>query len=615
MANRVHILPDEIANRIAAGEVVERPASVTKELVENAVDAGADRIVVEAGAGGKESLRISDNGCGMSRDDALLALERHATSKIHDLADLRELKTHGFRGEALPSVAAVSRMVIETRQPDDLEGTRVDVVGGRVRDVTSVGRSPGTTITLHGLFFNVPARRKFLKGVDTEFRHIANTMTAMGLAYPNIAFELKHNGRDSLRLPRADRTKRVEQVFNVKFGKDVVEVSGQENQIGIWGFVARPETARKSGQQQMLIVNQRWVQHKAVTYAVYEGFGGLLPKGLTPAYCLFLNVDPSRVDVNVHPSKREIRFADERAVYQGVVSTVHDALRQADLVPEIDANTVSAMPTMPSVGDVSLVSAEKQDASEVAEEPFQDYQPAQSEIETTPQMALPLTVRHRPQVAPGGQTTTVSRDVFDEADFGQVSVWQLHHKYVLAHIKNGMIVVDQQVAHQRVLYERALSHFDKSPATSQRLLFPQTLDFGLKEIHFVREAMPLLERMGFGIRDFGGNTVVIDAIPVGLKAWQEGHLLRELIQDIADAEKRTSVPPGLQARQVTLQEHRLAASYAWHTSIREGDELSTVEMRGLIDQLFATQEPFVCPYGRPTLVKMGLDELSNRFRR
>lgn len=613
MANRVHILPDEIANRIAAGEVVERPASVTKELVENAVDAGADRIVVEVGAGGKESLRISDNGCGMSRDDALLALERHATSKIQDLADLRELKTHGFRGEALPSVAAVSRMAIETRQPDDLEGTRIDVVGGRVRDVTSAGRSPGTTITLHGLFFNVPARRKFLKGVDTEFRHIANTMTAMGLAYPNIAFELKHNGRESLRLPRSDRTKRVEQVFNVKFGKDVVEVSGHVNQIGIWGFVAKPEMARKSGQQQMLIVNQRWVQHKAITYAVYEGFGGLLPKGLTPAYCLFLDVAPSRVDVNVHPSKREIRFADERAVYQAIVSTVHEALRQADLVPEMDANTVTAMPTMPLVEDVSVVSSSE--ATQVAEEPHQGYQPAQSEIETTPQMALPLTVKHRPQAVQDNKAGAVSRDVFDEADFGQVSVWQLHHKYVLAHIKNGMIVVDQQVAHQRVLYERALSHFDKSPATSQRLLFPQTLDFGLKEIHFVREAMPLLEKMGFGIRDFGGNTVVIDAIPVGLKAWQEGQLLRELIQEIADAEKRTSVPPGLQARQITAQEHRLAAAYAWHTSIREGDELSTVEMRGLIDQLFATQEPFVCPYGRPTLVKMGLDELSNRFRR
>jgi len=611
MANRVHILPDEIANRIAAGEVVERPASVTKELVENAVDAGADRIIVEAGAGGKESLRISDNGCGMSRDDALLALERHATSKIHDLSDLRALKTHGFRGEALPSVAAVTRLVIETRQPDDLEGTRVDVVGGRVRDVTSVGRSPGTTITLHGLFFNVPARRKFLKGVDTEFRHIANTMTAMGLAYPNIAFELKHNGRESLRLPRADRKKRVEQVFNVKFGQDVVEISGQINQIGIWGFVGKPEMARKSGQQQTLIVNQRWVQHKAITYAVYEGFGGLLPKGLTPAYCLFLEVDPSRVDVNVHPSKREIRFADERTVYQAVVSCVHDALRKADLVPEMDENTISVMPNMPSFEAQEVQS----NRPRVAEKPRQDYQPGKADIEPTPQMALPLTVRNRPQNTSQTQTDKVNREVFDEVGFGQVSVWQLHHKYILAHIKNGVIIVDQQVAHQRVLYERALSHFDKSPATSQRLLFPQTLDFGLKEIHFVREAMPLLERMGFGIRDFGGNTVVVDAIPVGLKTWQEGHLLRELIQDMADAEKRTSVPPGLQTRQITLQEHRLAAAYAWHTSIREGDELSTVEMRGLIDQLFATQEPFVCPYGRPTLVKMGLDELDSRFRR
>ena len=614
MANRVHILPDEIANRIAAGEVVERPASVTKELVENAVDAGADRIVVEAGAGGKESLRISDNGCGMSRDDALLALERHATSKIQDLGDLRALKTHGFRGEALPSVAAVSRMMIETRQPEDLEGTRINIIGGRVRDVTAVGRSPGTTITLHGLFFNVPARRKFLKGVDTEFRHIVNTMTAMGLAYPNIAFELKHNGRDSLRLPRADRTKRVEQIFNVKFGQDAVEISGEVNQIGIWGFVGKPETARKSGQQQTLIVNQRWVQHKAITYAVYEGFGGLLPKGLTPSYCIFLDVDPSRVDVNVHPSKREIRFADERAIYQAVVSCVHDALRKADLVPEMGESPVAVMPTMPSMrAQTPTVGTEE--ANSVAEQPHQAYEPGKADVAPTPQMALPLTVRNRPSAKPQDPKAKVNRDVFDEADFGQVSVWQLHHKYVLAHIKNGVIVVDQQVAHQRVLYERALMHFDKSPATSQRLLFPQTLDFGLKEIHFVREAMPLLERMGFGIRDFGGNTVVIDAIPVGLKAWQEGHLLRELIQDMADAEKRTSLPPSLQSRQVSVQEHKLAASYAWHTSIREGDELSTAEMRGLIDQLFATQEPFVCPYGRPTLVKMGMDEIENRFRR
>lgn len=611
MANRVHILPDEIANRIAAGEVVERPASVTKELVENAVDAGANRIVVEAGAGGKESLRISDNGCGMSRDDALLALERHATSKIQDLNDLRALRTHGFRGEALPSVAAVSRMVIETRQPEDLEGTRIDVVGGRVRDVSAVGRSPGTTITLHGLFFNVPARRKFLKGVETEFRHIVNTVTAMGLAYPDIAFELKHNGRENLRLPRADRQKRVEHVFNVKFGKDVVEIDQPVEGVSLWGFVGKPETARKSGQQQMLLVNHRWVQHKAITYAVYEGFGGLLPKGLTPTYCLFLDVDPARVDVNVHPSKREIRFADEKTVYQAVVKSVHQTLREADLVPEMDHNTI----VMPQMSVADPVGKDQEQPELAAENPTEEYTPGKPEISQTPQMALPLTVRSRPQSHQNKTQPVVNRDTFDETDFGQVSVWQLHHKYILAHIKNGVLIIDQQVAHQRVLYERAMKHLTESAATSQRLLFPQTMDFGLQDIHLVREAMPMLERMGFGIRDFGGNTVVVDAIPVGLKAWKEGQLLRELVQDISEAENKTSLPPGLQARQISPQEHRLAAAYAWHTSIREGDELSTTEMRGLIDQLFATQEPFVCPYGRPTLVKMAMDEIDYRFRR
>jgi DNA mismatch repair protein MutL len=615
MANRVHILPDEIANRIAAGEVVERPASVIKELVENAIDAGADRIGVEVVAGGKESLRISDNGSGMSRDDALLALERHATSKIDKFDDLRTLTTHGFRGEALPSVAAVSRLIIETRPPEEQEGTRIEVIGGRVKNVTSIGRAPGTTLTLHGLFFNVPARRKFLKTVETEFRHIANVMTAMGLAYPGIAFELKHNGRDILQLQRSDRFRRVEDIFHVKFGADAVEVSGGVNDVGIWGFAGKPETARRSGAQQTLIVNHRWVHHSAITNAVTEGYGGLLPKGLTPAFCLYLTVDPARVDVNVHPSKREIRFADEGAVYQSVVSCIHDALRQSDLVPEMDAHTSTALPIGVSPDESNVLATEGQKLSSVAEKPHRDYLAGKPDIEITPQMALPLTVSDSTPRTRQGTRNDPSREAFEEIGFGQVSVWQLHQKFILAHIKNGVIIVDQQVAHQRILYERILINFDKSPATSQRLLFPQTLDFGLREIHFVREAMPLLERMGFGIRDFGGHTVVIDAIPVGLKSWQEGQLLREMIQDVADTEKRTSIPPGSQVRQVSAQEHRLAAAYAWHASIREGDELSVQEMRGLIDQLFATEEPFVCPYGRPTLVKMTLEELGLRFRR
>ncbi|MDE2797747.1 MAG: DNA mismatch repair endonuclease MutL, partial [Gemmatimonadota bacterium] len=310
MPNKIRILPDDIANRIAAGEVVERPASIAKELIENSVDAGSDRIVVEVAAGGKESLRVSDNGCGMSHDDALLALERHATSKIQSLDDLKELLTHGFRGEALPSIAAVSRLTLETRLADAVEGTRVSVVGGRVQDVSAIGRGQGTAVTLHGLFFNVPARRKFLKSVDTEFRHIVNAVTAMAMAYPEIGFDLKHNGRQVLQLGRSRFDRRAEQIFGVRYGTDAIGVESKASGIEVRGFVGKPESARKSGAQQVLIVNNRWVQHKAIGFAVYEGYGGLLPKGLAPSYCLCLSIDPARVDVNVHPSKREVRFAD-----------------------------------------------------------------------------------------------------------------------------------------------------------------------------------------------------------------------------------------------------------------------------------------------------------------
>lgn len=594
MPNKIHILPEDIANRIAAGEVVERPASVAKELIENSVDAGSDRILIEITAGGKESLRVSDNGGGMSRDDALLALERHATSKIQNLDDLKGLLTHGFRGEALPSIAAVSRLTLETRVAEAIEGTRVDVVGGRVRDVSAIGRGPGTTITLHGLFFNVPARRKFLKGVDTEFRHIVNAVTAMAMAYPEIGFDLKHNGRPVLQLPRAGFARRAERVFGVRYGKDAIGVESSASGIAVRGFVGKPETARKSGAQQVLIVNHRWVQHKAIAHAVYEGYGGLLPKGLAPSYCLCLSIDPGRVDVNVHPSKREVRFADERLIYATITRAVQQALRGEDLIPELNDEAVAAMPEGTQVS--------------VAENPMA-YQP---KVGGEPQMALPLTVR-----ASQGGAGAAHDDVeaVAEEDMARVSVWQLHSKYILAHIKNGLIAIDQQVAHQRILYERAIENMHARPATSQRMLFPLTLAFGVKEIHLVREAMPLLEKMGFGIRDFGGNTVVVDAIPIGLRAWQDGQLLRDMIRDMAEAEQATAVPPPGQDRQIAPQEHRLASSYAWHTSIRTGEGLATEEMRALIDQLFATREPFIGPYGRPTLIKIGLDEIDNRFRR
>jgi DNA mismatch repair protein MutL len=621
MPNRIRVLPDEIANRIAAGEVVERPASVVKELVENAIDAGADRIVVEVAAGGKETIRVSDNGCGMCRDDALLALERHATSKICDLSDLRTLRTLGFRGEALPSIAAVSRMVLETRLEEDEEATRIVVEGGRVRDMTSAGRGRGTTVTVHGLFFNVPARRKFLKGTDTELRHTVNAVTGLALAYAEIAFVFSHNGREMLNLDRADRKRRIESVFGVYLGGDAIFVEGGAEGIRVWGFVGRPETACKSGAQQALVVNGRWVQHKAMTYAIYDGYGGLLARGLYPTFSIFLEVDPTRLDVNVHPSKREVRFADERTVYRTLAEAVRTAIREVDLIPDMGPGNFEPISTFSGTASSSPKAsvhppemmpgrAPELVAERPAEERRQAYLTDPLGLDRDPQMALPLTVR-KPAVEGVQPARALPEEDLIEENPAQVSVWQLHQRYILAHIKNGVIIIDQHVAHERILYEQVLEHFHGTPGTGQRLLFPLTLDFGLAEIQAVREAMPLLEKMGFGVRDFGGNTVVVDAIPVDLKAWEEGKLLREIVRDL---EGRFSASPG-QDRQISPLEHRLAASYAAHTSVRSGDALSTREMQGLIDRLFATREPFVGPQGRPIVVKMSLDEIDQHFRR
>ena len=628
MPNRVHILPDEIANRIAAGEVVERPASVVKELVENAVDAGADRIVVEVAVGGKETIRVNDNGCGMSRDDALLALERHATSKISDFSDLGKLRTLGFRGEALPSIAAVSRMTLETRQEEDLEGCRILVEGGRVRDVSPAGRGRGTSATVHGLFYNVPARRKFLKGTDTELRHVVNAVTGLALAYPEIAFVLSHNGKALLNLDRADRKRRTEAIFGVSFGQDAVYVEGGGEGVQVWGFVGRPEIARKSGAQQMLVVNGRWVLHKAMGYAVQDGYGGLLPKGQFPTFAVFLEVDPARIDVNVHPSKREIRLADERTVYRALAEAVRSSLRKADFVPDVASE--GADPVSASVGtggirpvrmDVSAGPGDgsgRQSAGMAADRPGgtrrQLYVSEPLGLEKEPQMVLPLIQRRQQRPSRPRDEKVEGADLV-EGDPGQVSVWQLHQRYILAHIKNGMIIIDQHIAHERILYEEVLDHFRAEAGAGQRLLFPLTLDFGLREIQVVREAIPLLERMGFGIRDFGGNTVVVDAIPVDLKAWEEGRLLREIVADLVEGESRSSLPPGQQGDRMNPLEHRLAASYASHSALRAGERLTTKEMQSLIDQLFATREPFACPHGRPTVVTVLLDEIEQRFGR
>lgn len=606
MATRIRILPDEAINKIAAGEVVERPASIVKELVENAVDADADRITIEVSGGGRDRIRVTDSGCGMSQDDALLSLERHATSKIREADDLWKLRTLGFRGEAIPSIAAVSRMTIETRDGTSPVGTRVDVDGGVIKQVSEIGRSPGTSILVERLFHNTPARRKFLKAAETEWRHISQTVTGLALANPSISFALTHEDREALHVTAGSMQDRLEALFRVRIGEDAVLIESTNDGIKIAGYVETPERARKNGQQ-VIIVNGRWVRHRGIGQAVVDGYGGLLQKDVSPAFALCVEVDPGAVDVNVHPSKKEVKFSDARAVYRAIADAVRSAVRESGSIPEwrsveatplvidaevgLDDDTLSSSVTYtrPATGH-GVVS----DLSASLREPLS--------LDDS-QIALPLSVTPDPKPLEAQEPVRES---------SRQRFFQLHGSYILAQVKQGLIIVDQNLAHQRVLYDDAVDRLSNDdPATGQSLLFPGTFEFGLTEIVTVREVMPYLEHMGFGIRDFGGNTVVVDAIPSGLESWKEGELLREIVSDLI-SERTAHLDLGDRALDPTA--HFLALAYAKRVAVPHGHVMLEQEMGSLIDKLFACSEPYVSPSGRPTLSRLSLDDIARRFK-
>jgi DNA mismatch repair protein MutL len=612
VSTRILILPDEAINKIAAGEVVERPASIVKELVENSLDADADRISIELWSGGRDRIRITDNGCGMSKDDALLCLERHATSKIRCAEDLWDLRTLGFRGEALPSIVSISKTTIETRDQVSTLGTRIDIDGGVIRQVSEVGRNQGTTLDVDRIFFNTPARRKFLKGADTEWRHVSQTVTALALANPNVSFTLKHDGREALRLNAGTIENRTESLFHVRLGEDAVLVSDQSGSVKVDGYVGIPERARKSANQ-VIVVNGRWVSHRGIVHAVTDGYGGLLPKETSPAFALCIEVDPSEVDVNVHPSKREIKFSDAGAVYRAVADLVRSSVRKSSAIPEwsdisrvplvIDTDvghddTFSSRPAQygrPASGN-SLVS----DGAPLGlREPL---------LLNDSQIALPLSL------SGGDAASTETAEVAASGTQEQLPpsrFYQIHGRFILAQVKQGMIIIDQNLAHQRVLYENAIARMEGDDRSGgQALLFPATFEFGLSEIVQVREAMPFLELIGFGIRDFGGNTVVVDAVPPGLEGWNEGELLREIVGDLI-SERTANLDLG--DRSIDPGMHFLGVAYARRVAVPHGRTLQESEMEHLIDTLFACTEPYISPEGRPTVSRMSLDDISKRF--
>ena len=645
--NLVHLLPDAIANQIAAGEVIQRPASVVKELVENAIDSGASEIELLVKDSGKSLIQVRDNGCGMSETDARMSLERHATSKLRSADDLFALRTMGFRGEALASIVAVAQMEMKTRRaPDDL-GTRLVVEASEVKVQEPVASAPGTTIAVRNLFFNVPARRNFLKSDTVEMRHIRDEYIRIALAHPEVRFDLHVNDRLDLALPAGKLRQRVVQVFGRKYDKLLVPIQEDTDVLSISGFVGKPEAARKSRVGQFFFINNRFIKSSYLHHAVTSAYDDLLPKDTYPFYVIYLEIDPSRIDVNVHPTKQEIKFEDERIIYNYLKATIRHGLGRASIMPSIDFETDN--PFSPSRTNITNVSRAPEEQGEALPSRMNDdyRKPAPASgaaggsgsASSAAGMPKSEAARHGSNLrnwqklyeglgndAPAtpetpfidfGEAETSnpemgellpSRMSQDEDPAAAKSVspdrapYQLHQRYIVSPIKSGWLLIDQRAAHQRILYEQFLRTLRESPAASQQSLFPQTLELPHVDVGLMNGILPDLRQLGFDLEHFGGESFIVRGIPAELAGQNEIQLLEQLLEQYRN--------------DVELESNghaRLAKALVRSAAIRAGQSLDATEMRSLIDRLFACEQPRRAPNGRRCFVKYELEEVDRRF--
>ena len=595
---RVRILPDGVVNQIAAGEVVERPASVLKELIDNALDAGATRVEVTIEAAGRERISVADDGGGMDREDALASLERHATSKIERAEDLERIASLGFRGEALPSIAAVSRLTLESATPGG-EGTRVRVEAGRVEAVERVARAPGTTVDVRQLFYNTPARRRFLKTHATEQAHLVQRLVEHALARVDVAWRATHGSRQILSLaPARDLRERVAGLFDPSYVDTLLPVRRlEEGGVAVGGLTQRPAAARASRRRQHVFVNGRPVDAPDLFRAALRGYRSTLPGGARPDVYLLIELDPTAVDVNVHPAKREVRFRDPAAVAAVVEEAVRDALGAG---PAVATSSRDSARRGQSGG--THRSASVRDAARVAEPGPADRDPAPGPPARGPDQLALFVSRH---VRPRDPAT---REEIAEADRAEVEagLWQLHDRFILAQTGSGLAIIDQHSAHERVLYEEVVEDLRNGERAAQRLLFPLVLHLTPLQRSTWETYRGMIARLGFEIEPFGGDAVAVSAVPAFRHAFDPEGALAGLLDDLAE--------PGRGSADMN-QHERVARLFACKAAIKAGAPLAREEMAELIDRLFATRLPYDDVHGRPAVLQIGIDDLDRHFGR
>jgi len=572
-------LPPDTASRIAAGEVIDRPLSALKELVENALDAGARRIEVRVDRSLDHAFQVSDDGCGIAADDLELALERHATSKIGTLEDLERLDTLGFRGEALPSIAAVSRVRITSAPEGADAGATIAVAGGDVTERGVAARASGTTVEVRDLFFNTPARRKFLHSPTGELRAALRLIETCGLAFPSVAFRFTVDGRQRLEWPAiageglAAYRARAAALWGAQHAAQRLGVEHERDGLRLVALLGLPEHARATREGQIVLVNRRWIQSPLISQALRQSYGNLLPGGRFPAAALWLSVPPERLDVNVHPTKREVRFADDDAVFSLVAGGCAQPL--AALHPPFTVVYGTSTPEPRWAERVGEAPREQGRLDlDVPAAPVPDERPAAAAPEPTPA--------------------------------SEPEVWQLHRTYILAPVRSGLVIVDQHAAHERILFEQALEQMHGRGMPAQRLLFPALVDLTQDQLDLLLEVGPWLEQLGWDLSQLAPPTVVVQGVPPGVVAEHAGVLLQDVLDGLAEESARHP--------HEDIAE-RVARSFACHAAVKAGDPLDPREMRELVDRLFATSRPHGDPHGRPTFVQLDLDELHRRFGR
>ncbi|NBC64576.1 MAG: DNA mismatch repair endonuclease MutL [Bacteroidetes bacterium] len=596
-------MPPELSNKIAAGEVIQRPASVAKELLDNAIDAGADHIKLIVQQAGRTLIQVVDNGCGMSEEDTRLCFERHATSKIESIEDLFRVRTMGFRGEAMASIGSVSQIEMKTKRVEDDAGTLLEIWGGEEKRFEPVAVDDGTSVAVRNLFYNVPARRQFLKTDATELKHIINAFQNSSLANTNIEFELHADGDRMYHLPKQDLKERIPALFGKQYKASLIPFEEETSYVKIHGMLADPKLAKKSRGEQFLFVNGRPFQHRYLTYVILSLFDTWTRQNEYPFYAIYFEIDPTQVDVNVHPAKLEVKFDDERSIIQLARSVIKKAINEYFAVPDIETSE-----RVENDFDLSLDQFSNRSDSQRNRRGKADP------------INIPSRINFRKSGIDGeesaerlyGETDTdgdYSEEVQRQSNTKQGQsrdrgFWQLHNRYILTQTRTGLCVIDQHAAHKRIIFEKAMSATEESLPGTQQLLFAQTVELNATEFSLLKELLPIIQRMGFSIQLLSGNTAIINGVPADIEIGDEKAVLRDMLQQYRELSKK----PSLDARK------RVAIAFASRTAIPTGKKLTEHEMEMVIDQLFACEEPYHDPLEKPTLVTMSLDEMKRRFR-